>query len=185
MGTYQKHLWYHWLFFHMIDITIVEAWLLYKKDSSVCSVLKMEQLSLLDFTADVANCLCNQEKIFSKRRRPSLSVEASLDMKYKLSCTSTTGPCLSRQHRPLDSLQWEQREGQNSLDARVSARSSAWSVKIFLVSPLRINYLFCFLLPHPVKLRWCCTEWQISCYSFTFAARSAVFFFCSVLNGPI
>ncbi|XP_062843269.1 piggyBac transposable element-derived protein 3-like [Trichomycterus rosablanca] len=75
--------WYHRLFFHMMDMIMVEAWLLYRRDSIDCGVEKKEQLSLLDFKSEVAGCLCKKDTVCSKRGRPSLSVEAGLDLKRR------------------------------------------------------------------------------------------------------
>ncbi|XP_062870839.1 granulocyte colony-stimulating factor receptor-like [Trichomycterus rosablanca] len=75
--------WYHHLFFHMMDMIMVEAWLLYRRDSIDCGVEKKEQLSLLDFKSEVAGCLCKKDTVCSKRGRPSLSVEAGLDLKRR------------------------------------------------------------------------------------------------------
>ncbi|MGH0117161.1 UNVERIFIED_CONTAM: hypothetical protein FKN15_029574, partial [Acipenser sinensis] len=67
--------WYHQLIFHMLDLTVAEAWLLYCRDSKECRVPKKEQLSLLEFKCEVAACLCAEKKIQKCKGRPSSDVE--------------------------------------------------------------------------------------------------------------
>ncbi|MGH0144424.1 UNVERIFIED_CONTAM: hypothetical protein FKN15_011063 [Acipenser sinensis] len=74
--------WYHHIVFHMMDFTLVQAWLLYRGDCRDCGIQKKEQLSLLEFKTEVASCLCKQNKINLKRKgRPSHCVETRLDEK--------------------------------------------------------------------------------------------------------
>jgi len=51
--------WYHRLFFHLVDIAVVNAWLLYKR---VCRVKNEKTQRLHDFKAAVAEALCKYNK---------------------------------------------------------------------------------------------------------------------------
>ncbi|XP_051948260.1 piggyBac transposable element-derived protein 2-like [Xyrauchen texanus] len=80
--------WYLRLFFHMMDVAMVEAWLLYRRDSTSCGVEQKEQLRLMDFKSEVASCLCKKDTLCRKRGRPSLSVQAGLDLKKRRGATA-------------------------------------------------------------------------------------------------
>ncbi|MGH0139325.1 UNVERIFIED_CONTAM: hypothetical protein FKN15_072651 [Acipenser sinensis] len=60
--------WYHCIVFHMKDFTLVQAWLLYRRNCRDCGIQKKEQLSLLEFKTEVASYLCKQNKIKLKRK---------------------------------------------------------------------------------------------------------------------
>uniref|UniRef100_A0A8B9GTM1 PiggyBac transposable element-derived protein domain-containing protein n=1 Tax=Astyanax mexicanus TaxID=7994 RepID=A0A8B9GTM1_ASTMX len=60
--------WYHRLVFHMLDLTVVEAWLLYRRDCRDCGILLKDVLSLAEFKAEVASCLCMEGKATLKRK---------------------------------------------------------------------------------------------------------------------
>lgn len=65
--------WYHRIVFHMLDFTVVEAWLLYRRDCRDCAIPQKDFCSLAKFKAEVASCLCMERKASLKRRgRPSL-----------------------------------------------------------------------------------------------------------------
>ncbi|KAM4567260.1 piggyBac transposable element-derived protein 3-like [Odontesthes bonariensis] len=81
--------WYHRLVFHMLDLTVVEAWLLYRRDCRDCGVLLRDVLSLAEFKAEVASCLCMEGK-----GRPSL--EAPTEKQKKIACK-----CTALWHHPL------------------------------------------------------------------------------------
>jgi hypothetical protein len=68
--------WYLRIVFHLLDLTVVNAWLLYRRDCTGRGMNKTDQLSLLDFKSSVAACLCKQNKEGQRKRgRPSPSVE--------------------------------------------------------------------------------------------------------------
>lgn len=74
--------WYHRIVFHMLDLTTVESWLLYRRDCKDVGLTQNAQLSLLDFKIDIAHCLCKENKGGLKRKgRPSQSTESALDGK--------------------------------------------------------------------------------------------------------
>ncbi|XP_054462494.1 piggyBac transposable element-derived protein 3 [Anoplopoma fimbria] len=63
--------WYHRIVFHMLDLTLVEAWLLYRRDCQ-SQIPENARLPLLDFKIQVACCLCMENKVSNKRKgRPS------------------------------------------------------------------------------------------------------------------
>ena len=97
IGLYRNKIrsrkWYHRVFFHLIDLTVVNAWLLYRRSFPG----KCKMLSLHDFKADVAEGLCKQGKDESskmkrgrpstsamtvKRRMPGLTPQPSSDVRY-------------------------------------------------------------------------------------------------------
>jgi len=75
--------WYHCIFFHFLDVAVVNSWLLYRKDCDLSKIRQKDQLSLLQFKAEIAACLCHQGKTeIRKRGRPSLS-QVQLDIEVK------------------------------------------------------------------------------------------------------
>ncbi|MGH0135024.1 UNVERIFIED_CONTAM: hypothetical protein FKN15_028398 [Acipenser sinensis] len=102
----------------MMDFTLVQAWLLYRRDCSDCGIQKKEQLSLLEFKTEVASCLCKQIKINLKRKgRPSHYVEASLAEKRKRGCLGPVPPTPVCQdntdHWPI----WAETRGETCADS--------------------------------------------------------------------
>jgi hypothetical protein len=60
--------------FHFIDMAVVSSWLLYGGDCILCGTRRKDQLSLLQFKAEVAACLCQEIKTGVKMSgRPSSS----------------------------------------------------------------------------------------------------------------
>ncbi|KAJ8349477.1 hypothetical protein SKAU_G00246070 [Synaphobranchus kaupii] len=91
--------WYHRIVFHMLDLTLVEAWLLYRRDCQ-SQIPENDQLPLLDFKIQVASCLCMENKVSNKRKgRPSQVVvmgkekRALCHLIWSEGTTQTTGPC--------------------------------------------------------------------------------------------
>ncbi|CAK9810683.1 PiggyBac transposable element-derived protein 3 [Anthophora plagiata] len=77
--------WYHRIMFHLLDLTVVNAWLLYKRDCSSHSVSPGRQSALLKFKTDIASCLVQEHKgTREKRGRPaSTDVDKHLQEKIK------------------------------------------------------------------------------------------------------
>jgi hypothetical protein len=77
--------WYHRIFFHFLDVAVVNSCLLYRKDCALSKISQKEQLSLLQFKAESAACLCLQGKTeIRKGGRPSLSqVQSDIEVKKK------------------------------------------------------------------------------------------------------
>lgn len=74
---------YHRLFFHFVDMVIVNSWLLYRRDCESLTVPKKKQKDLLAFRTSIAQALCMQGKDLSKKKRgrPSLDVEREFEKK--------------------------------------------------------------------------------------------------------
>ncbi|XP_047364427.1 piggyBac transposable element-derived protein 4-like [Vespa velutina] len=64
--------WHHRIMFHLLNLTVVNAWLLYKRDCSSHSVNPDRQYNLLKFKTVIASCLCQEHKGTQKKRgRPT------------------------------------------------------------------------------------------------------------------
>ena len=63
--------WYQKIFWHLIDIAKVNAWLLYRRHSSQNGKLKNEIQDLLSFSLDVSNGLIHGNKVTPSRGMPS------------------------------------------------------------------------------------------------------------------
>ena len=74
---------YHRLFFHFTDMTVVTSWLLYRRDCEEMGVPRRKQLPLLKFKYQIADALHKQGKAVrpAKRGRPSSSVELTYEAK--------------------------------------------------------------------------------------------------------
>lgn len=77
--------WYHRIVFHLLDLTVVNAWLLYRRGCRSCNVNTKDQISLRDFKISVAACLCQEKKGKTKKRGRSnfSSLQAEIDVKKK------------------------------------------------------------------------------------------------------
>lgn len=85
--------WYFRLFYHLLDMALVNSWLLYKKVSAIKRHKNI--LRLAEFRAEVAYCLCNSStsgECVSRRGRPSNEVENLLQVKKKRSATTAFVP---------------------------------------------------------------------------------------------
>ncbi|XP_049772359.1 piggyBac transposable element-derived protein 2-like [Schistocerca cancellata] len=99
--------WYLRIVFHLLDLTVVNAWLLYRRDCTECNVRKLDQLSLLDFKATVAACLCKQNKDGQKKRGSpsSSSMETAIQLKKK---TGSAAPLPEKEVRKDGIGHWPQ-----------------------------------------------------------------------------
>lgn len=83
----RSHKYYHKLVFHFLDVTIVNSWLLYRRDASAIGVSKKSQLQLQAFKLKVAYSLLRQNKDPLKRpgvgRPRSSSLETEHEEKKK------------------------------------------------------------------------------------------------------
>lgn len=81
--------WYLRLFYHLVDMTIINSWLLYRKISTQRGE---KYLPLAKFRAELAYCLCKQgQTSTSKRGRPS-DVEKNIQTKKSRSATTSYVP---------------------------------------------------------------------------------------------
>lgn len=63
--------WYRRLFFHLLDVVVVNCWLLYRRDATAANVPCKHQMTLLTFKADIACTLRQQGKVSTpSRKRP-------------------------------------------------------------------------------------------------------------------
>nr|CAH7720120.1 unnamed protein product [Callosobruchus chinensis] len=77
--------WYLKIYFHLMDLCVVNAWLLYRRDCESCGMKKNKIMNLLTFKCNLAFTLCSSTQIDSRKRgRPSQSsVEQGLESKKK------------------------------------------------------------------------------------------------------
>ncbi|KAL3222189.1 hypothetical protein MRX96_028925 [Rhipicephalus microplus] len=63
--------WYRRLFFHLLDVAVVNCWLLYHRDATAANVPRKHRMTLLTFKADNACALRQQGKVSTpSRKRP-------------------------------------------------------------------------------------------------------------------
>ena len=74
--SWRTRKWYHHIFYHTLNMCVINAWLVYKRD---CEFHKITFMKLLDFQAQIARSLMG-EVVTRKRGRPSTSA-ASLSLK--------------------------------------------------------------------------------------------------------
>ncbi|XP_072144446.1 piggyBac transposable element-derived protein 2-like [Dermacentor andersoni] len=65
--------WYRRLFFHLLDVVIVNCWLLYRRDSTAAKVPRNQQMTLLHFKAEIAITV-PVEDLTKEHRTTSLDV---------------------------------------------------------------------------------------------------------------
>ncbi len=67
--------WYHRLVFHFVDMMIVTAWLLYRRDCNDNGLKKVDQMKLHTFKSYIAESLCKSGKNLERKRgRPSSTI---------------------------------------------------------------------------------------------------------------
>ncbi|XP_024119090.1 piggyBac transposable element-derived protein 3 [Oryzias melastigma] len=73
------------LFFHFVDMVIVNGWLLYRRDCESLGVPRKEQQDLLDFRSSIAQALCMEGKnlVVKKRGRPSMDIDREVEKKKR------------------------------------------------------------------------------------------------------
>ena len=65
---------YHRIFFHFLDMTIVTCWLLYRRDCTTLGLPPKNQLTLLEFKHSIANTLHREGKPSDKKKRSSIFI---------------------------------------------------------------------------------------------------------------
>ena len=55
--------WYLYIFWHLVDIAKVNAWLLYRRHCDALSIPKRQRMSLLSFIASIAEAMINANKV--------------------------------------------------------------------------------------------------------------------------
>ena len=83
--TIRSKKWYLRVFFHLLDLTVINAWIIYKKNANKRGVTKNNILSLGQFRNELAQVLCTiGEDTEVRKGRPSTSsLEHQLDLKRK------------------------------------------------------------------------------------------------------
>uniref|UniRef100_A0A3P9LG76 PiggyBac transposable element-derived protein domain-containing protein n=1 Tax=Oryzias latipes TaxID=8090 RepID=A0A3P9LG76_ORYLA len=76
---------YHRLFFHFVDMVIVNSWLLYRRDCESLGLHSKKQMDLLAFRSSIAQALCMEGKNLMEKRRgwPSPDVELEFQRKKR------------------------------------------------------------------------------------------------------
>ena len=95
MGRYRicvkSRKWYIRIFYHLLDLTLVNSWLLYKRVLSTKSPnLKLRNQA--EFRAEVTRNLCYVGMVTTKRGRPSSSLENDIEDKRKRGPTKLVPP---------------------------------------------------------------------------------------------
>lgn len=76
--------WYHRLVFHFLDLIVVTAWLLYRRDCEGNGMTKKEQMRLYTFKSYIAEGLCRSGKSLVRRKgRPSSTIAAEHEKKRR------------------------------------------------------------------------------------------------------
>ena len=94
---------YHRIFYHFLDVTVVTSWLLYEKDYEDFCVPKCKQLTLLQFKHCIAESLFREGKSVTaiKREWPSF-VDKNYQIKKAKSTNSKPKPDKSIRHDNTD-----------------------------------------------------------------------------------
>ena len=73
------------LFFHLLDLAVVNSWLLYRRDCNSLAIPRQKQKDQLAFKLALANHLCKHEKRIAgeKKGRPSFNVQLEYSSKKK------------------------------------------------------------------------------------------------------
>ena len=68
--------WYHRIVFHLLDTVVVQAWNLYRRDAKLSGITDKNKITKLQsFRYQIACCLCKENKVSTKRGRPSIDVD--------------------------------------------------------------------------------------------------------------
>uniref|UniRef100_A0A0K0EC24 DDE_Tnp_1_7 domain-containing protein n=1 Tax=Strongyloides stercoralis TaxID=6248 RepID=A0A0K0EC24_STRER len=85
--------WYLKIFFHILDLSVVNGWLLYRRDCNYFKIEAKNQYNLLDFKSELANTLCQKGLRCNIRVRPrSTEIEHGLSEKRKRGPTVSVPP---------------------------------------------------------------------------------------------
>ena len=80
---------YYNIFYHILDVTVVNCWLLYRRDCQSLEIPRKNVMMLQEFKFEIAECLLMEEKKPSSKKRGRSSVGESVlfqfDKKQKIS----------------------------------------------------------------------------------------------------
>ncbi|KAK8763335.1 hypothetical protein V5799_034055 [Amblyomma americanum] len=89
--------WYRRLFFHLLDVVIVNCWLLYRRDATTAKVPRNQQMTLLLFKAEIACVLKQQGKVATPTtRRPLAPSKIENELQEKRRGPAALVPCKIR-----------------------------------------------------------------------------------------
>lgn len=80
--TLRSKKWYFRLFYHLLDLAVINAWILYK-EILLKKNPKGKILNQKHFRIEVAKCLCSMGRNGQKRGRPSNEIQQQLDTRKK------------------------------------------------------------------------------------------------------
>ena len=69
------------IFFHILDMMVINSWLLYRADATQNKIAKRSQLKLWDFKSQIAECLRKKNKLIKRSR--SSDVQAGIAEKRR------------------------------------------------------------------------------------------------------
>lgn len=121
---------YHRLMFHFIDMTIVTAWLLYRRDCNSTGMRKEEQMKLYTFKSYIAESLWKSGKNLERKRgRHSSTIAGEYEEKRRRG-PATPIPVPMCAWTPLPTgWSWMKRRGDARYqDAKVHLKPSAENV---------------------------------------------------------
>lgn len=75
--------WYMRIYYHLLDITITNAWILYKKVNFHRGVEKKRMMTLGDFRIELSVTLCKLNRVSRNVGRPPTEVSRKIDLKRK------------------------------------------------------------------------------------------------------
>lgn len=75
--------WYLRIFYHLLDITIINSWILYRKVHHKQGFSDKDLMSLMDFRSELAETLTNLGSTENRKGRPSSSIEEQISRKRK------------------------------------------------------------------------------------------------------
>lgn len=109
IGLYRINLrskkWYHRLFFHLVDMTVINVWLLYRRQI-VTGDGSTKAMSLHEFKANAAEALCRSgmAPTSNKRGRPSSGSSSDALVSNKRSKLTPPEPCVDVRYDGLNHL---------------------------------------------------------------------------------
>ena len=112
--TIKCNRWYLKVLFHCVDISKVNAWLLYRQHCTQLNVPKRSQLSLLKFTTAIASGLINTNTVTRSVGRPS-----KRKSEHRFASQKDVSRQLLFQLRMFDLMMWH--IGQNIVTRKTSA----------------------------------------------------------------